>query len=71
MTHKWTEGDPVIVEKLGVEIEGFVNIINKKNGMIHVHTDRGPITLLAKSLAIRLNKPVEEEPEKDEKASKV
>ena len=50
---KWEIGDRVIVERKGLELEGFVNLIDKKNGMLHVHTDRGPITLLMQSSAIR------------------
>ncbi len=54
MSKTWKEFDRVIVTKNGEELEGFVNIIDKKSGLIHVHTDRrGPITLMANSKAIR------------------
>lgn len=53
MSSSWKEFEPVIVSKNGDELEGFINLIDKKSGLIHVHTDRGPITLLATSKAVR------------------
>jgi hypothetical protein len=52
MTEKWTAGDAVLVVKQGVTIEGFINTVDKKNGMLHVRTSFGPITLLAGSDAL-------------------
>lgn len=53
MSEKWAEGDKVIVSRQGIDLSGFVNLVDKKNGMIHVHTDRGPVTLLSTSTALR------------------
>lgn len=62
---KWEVGDQVIVTKQGLDQEGVVNLIDKKSGLIHVHTDRGPVTLLANSSAIkRLEPEVPEKPSK-------
>lgn len=63
MSEKWKEFEPVIVTKNGEELEGFVNLIDKKSGLIHVHTDRGPITLLANSKAVRRVEPKDDSPE--------
>lgn len=67
MTRKWTIGDQVVVTRHGLEVKGFVNIVDKKNGLLHIHTDSGPITLLDRSSAVRLDETAKE----DEEASKV
>lgn len=63
MSSKWNEGDAVVVDKNGLELEGFINSMDKKTGLIHVHTDRGPITLMANSRALRKLTPKDDKTE--------
>lgn len=63
MSSKWNEGDAVVVDKNGLELEGFINSMDKKTGLIHVHTDRGPITLMANSRALRKLTPEDDKTE--------
>lgn len=66
MAEKWEEGTPVIVIRQGVELEGFVNMIDKKAGLLHIHTDRGPVTVINGSKLVR-----RVEAEKSEKPEKL
>lgn len=63
MSIHWKEFEPVIVTKDGLEVEGFINTIDKKSGLIHVHTDRGPVTLYSGSKAVRRVEPEDDSAE--------
>lgn len=42
---EYSSGDAVQVIKDGDWRDGFVNGVEKKLGMVYVHTDRGPVTI--------------------------